>query len=458
MNKLSDEQRKQFFALMIKEVDENNVKITDINEKEIEVPPREEVNEAINFTVDKLRIPKNVRFDDDQTFNLKSSDSVIAPTHILEGEKRFKIENNKDGNLYNSVSKYVISKLYSLLPGDKYKLNNINARSSSYEDLVRDYPGDRESAFKSMLREKLRICFIERYKDVYAKEVLRLTGDKNLFFYSNYDAFAKNYIGKELGKIRNYIKNVKSYIFDKNDIINTGNIINRDPYLETWVKIRVIDFNKNVNRFFKYYTIKNIIEIDDSVAKENVFKLVLKYIYNPVNLVSVNSIKIVDDRAPYYFEVLVGGITKDPLLIKYSYMYIISLLTYLFVFGDRDLEKMKKVIFNSQLDMNKGPNCYDADNKFSTRVVKSDTKFKCVIPTYLTFFRIISKIQKELNPDIPPTFDNGEIDLQLIESIILGFPFPNKKRKKAVGSITLDDKDKLLIEQDFNNYYSKKND
>jgi hypothetical protein len=443
----------------------------DIESKQEYIEDIEERIETNSLTDKDDRFNKIIEVINNNKENIKKMKKDIESLEKGVTDKQLII----DGNLYPSVNYYVMLKLYSLLPEYKFNINDTYRHKGinrSLFSIKNDYIYDREQSISKMLRKNFDICMLEKFKDIYAQEILKLTDKKKLVYNFPYYSFSKNYIGQELQKYRKIVLENPSYVYGLVTSKNSDKLIQSDVFIREWITLRIKDFYDNILRVFTIFQLKKTIVFNEK-SKDNInliSKLVLKYLYNPVNLISINSINLEKIKVPDYFETLCDNSTsklnKTDEVVKFTYIYIISLINYISTYTENNVDKLKKVIFNSQLNMNEGPNCnITINDKFDSNILNKKA-FKCLIQTYKNLLLIFSKMQFDLNTENPDEkyFVNeyNNLDFILIEHIILNVNTDNLPQSisssdniwKYRNYPVLDNTDEIKIKKFLNDVYT----
>lgn len=348
-----------------------------------------------------------------------------------------------DGRLYPSITYYVYMKLYSLFPENKFQMKqtyDTKGVNKSLYSLQNDYIIDRTRSISNMLRDNLRYAMIIKFKDIYTQEVLRLTGNKKLFYDYRYQSFNNNYIGKELQKYRDVIVKNPPKVFGILTLKNSNTLIAEDEFIRKWIMMRANDYHRNIELIIKLFEDKGI----DTIPKSTIAALVLKYMYNPVNLVSMNAIKLEKQEPSDKFVELLNekstvytlgnagtrDFSKTDELTRFTYIYIVSLLNFLSYHTENNVTLLKQTIFDNQVSMSNDISCdMETFNKLNTKIFDKKS-FKCVLNAYKNLMIIINKMAKEVNTGKDNKFDFTLYDLITIEKILFpGIKYGNKKEK-----------------------------
>ena len=354
-----------------------------------------------------------------------------------------------NGKSFKSPEYYVYLKLYSILP--KYtgmnEVYDIYGNYFSIDKIKEYYIDDRFKITKNYMRSNLRKALEIKFEDVYITEILKLSAGKNLVYNNRNSFFDRNYIGKEIMKIRREKMSMPPLIYGDLTVRNSDAIIANDPFFKNWAKMRISDYQNNIKRFYNFLEMGNLLTSKSSIeAKNEVSMLVLKHLYNPLNLISTNSFKFEKTNVPEYFQVMYNEVSsfRDVSVMKVTYVYIITLMNYMTSLKIPEINELKKVLFNTQINMSRGkPVCAQISGEDEDDELRES--YKCVPMAYYVLQNIIFKIKAEFTDIVE--FSNE--DLKLIESIILSKSYPDKKRP-IVDTTEIDNKineTKVQIEQ-----------
>ena len=414
----------------------------DINErlKELREPPSEyDIIEAVNFELNKedenkqVYVPrrnvpiivypniKNIPDEYEQFINL--SPFVIHP-------KLLKI-NNK---LYPSIIHYLYTMLIhkqmkvSLNDAYNYILRKKDRNIDNIDDFI--YPLDVKKIYEELLlehtmkqkRELLTKSLNIKFSTNNLQSLLLATGGNDIIYkeYIRDDEFELDSITSEIlvdirSKVNDNVKDMKLDKFTPEQVIM---LLEVDPFMRSWLKMRVNDICK-VIRLVYIYMIKKGSNVSELSAK--LTELIIDTIYQPCSFIFENISKLSDDNTPpEYFSNLVKlnnslvdlDINDDVINVIWQRISVIFYFLLKLV-KTENIINLRSVLGSIELLVSSKVSCVNYVN---------DNYVDCIISAVINLLGRINKFNKDLMNNI--VFDTTEFEL--IVSIILSFSVDEK--------------------------------
>lgn len=244
-----------------------------------------------------------------------------------------------DGLTYPNISIYITTKLLTQTGKhqDAYKvLSKGIPISIAREMLILDdhflnpseadelYENQRDKTENELKEIFARLAMIEKFKDVNLKILLLLTGNSEIIYDNRSDLFlgfdtdsqiGTNVTGQILMELRHWFRT------DEEQKINFPEIkkqdlekfLNKDPFIISWINMRVNDMCKTVYKFKQY--LYNTTEEEEDIDKDFV-TFILDKVLQPCSYVIAVS-KVIDIAVPEFFTNIISNakglsITVDP--------------------------------------------------------------------------------------------------------------------------------------------------
>ena len=244
-----------------------------------------------------------------------------------------------DGLTYPNISIYITTKLLTQTGKhqDAYKLLSKGIPISiAREMLIMDdhflnpseadelYENQRDKTENELKEIFARLAMIEKFKDVNLKILLLLTGNSEIIYDNRNDLFlgfdidsqiGSNVTGQILMELRHWFRT------DEEQKINFPEIkkedlekfLNKDPFIISWIDMRVNDMCKTVYKFKQY--LYNTTEQEEDIDKDFV-TFILDKVLQPCSYVIAVS-KVIDIAVPEFFTNIIANakglsITVDP--------------------------------------------------------------------------------------------------------------------------------------------------
>lgn len=256
--------------------------------------------------------------DQDQTVkeNLMI-DGLTYPNISIYITTKLLTQTGKHKDAYNVLSKGIpISIAREMLISEDHFLNPTEA-----DELYENHRDTTENELKEIFA---RIAMVEKFKDINLKILLLLTGNSEIIYDNRNDLFlgfdidsqiGGNVTGQILMELRHWFRT------DEDQKINFPEInrqelekfLNKDPFIISWIDMRVNDMCKTVYKFKQY--LYNTTEQEEDIDKDFV-TFILDKVLQPCSYVIAVS-KVIDIAVPEFFTNIIANakglsITVDP--------------------------------------------------------------------------------------------------------------------------------------------------
>jgi predicted NAD-dependent protein-ADP-ribosyltransferase YbiA (DUF1768 family) len=293
------------------------------------IPSEQDVNDAKNVVINYTSKPTNTAApyipSNGEPILVYSTDSVDEKYRKYVSFSPISLSGmlKINGRIYPTVTNYIIFSLLAHLPGvsvnDAYSyiLENPDDKITGVDSFLHPhsaqlkYENIRDINYREQLEKYASEGMNVKFTDRVLQDILIMTGDSELLWGDFSDPIlgmgtkenkGVNFVGKYLMKLRRKFneerKNEQLETINTNDITN---VLNTDPFMKEWLRMRVRDMCKVLR------TMKNYIWAKDGIdTKFNVdfTTTVLDKIYQPCSQIFGSANKITAE-VPQYFRIMV---------------------------------------------------------------------------------------------------------------------------------------------------------
>lgn len=437
------------------------------------IPSEEEVMEAENLVIAKQDKPSDVTVPyvpskgepilvfpvDSPKLDPKHKPYVLFSPISLTGMLPI------DGRNYPTVTHFIIASLIAYLPeigglnhAYPYLLAKPDAPVTGIESFLHPdaaqftYENMRDNSYHKQLRKYAREGLKNKFNDRVLQDILLMTGDAKLVWNDFVDPIlgigpkefkgGENFVGKYLMKLRDsFAEQRKDETLDKLHEKHITFILDEDPFMKEWLRMRVRDTCKVLKIMKNYLWVKDGIDIKYNA---NFVTSVIDKIYQPCSHIFGSANKITA-KVPDYFRFMVQDCPDfsqiDNDVVEVIWKRVAVIMYYLIKhLEDSTLQNLRAVIARIELMVTKGSQCI---------YIIPDDYDNCIVSAIINIIRGISEFNKQFSYNI----DITELDIKTATSIILNTevsqeikPYVKEKKQEKMKDLIEDP----YIEEDLN--------
>jgi len=445
----------------------------------LKIPTEEEVSEAKNMIIeykdkpiseDVPYVPANgepilVYYSDGEEVPPKYKPYLQFSPIAFNGMIKIK------GFVVPTISHYIIVSLVAQLPTTNRKLKGTRGMQNAYPIILNNpdqpltgiesfvnpeiatlrYDAERDASFVEQIKDYTVTALNKKFEDRILQDVLLMTGDDILVWNDFSDPIlgtgpkdlrGDNFVGKYLMYLRGQIKeDRKGETLQNLQEEHITMVLNEDPFMKEWVKMRVRDMCKVLTIMKNYIWAKD--EIDTKLNPQFT-KTVLDKVYQPCSHI-YGSVNLVTAEVPDYFERMVrecpGFKTVQPDTIEIIWKRIAVMIYYLIKhLQNSSIQNIRTVLSKIELLVSNSTKCVN--------IIPSDDYDNCIASALLNIIRGVIEFNKQFSYNVNIT----ENDVKLAASIILNV---DVKDEINPVSYTKDDEDDDQEERDFDQWASQ---